>query len=477
MTLLKPSYALSSRWIRGLLLSLLLLLVSLSVVLAQAPITVSSQVEAQFPSAITFTLSATSQSPITSAVLRYRLERISCFEEIVDRHLNFTPSPEVQASWTLDMRKIGGLPTGARLRYQWLIEDADGNRLVTPEETLRFEDTRYPWRSLEQGMVTLRWYQGDEAFASRLMAAAQSALDRLSRDTGTRLEHPVELYIYESTAALRQARIFPQAWEGGVAFPSYGLVAIGIAQEQLAWGEEAVAHELAHLGVYQMSFNCYQDLPTWLNEGLAEYAEGDPTPDERSRLEQAIAASSIISVKSLSSSFPADPQQALLSYAESRSIVAFLIQDYGQDKLLELVDSLRRGHTYDQALLQTYGFDTQGLDAAWRDSIGAPPPPPPATPGPTPAPAATPTPLSTPPTPVPTQSPAPVTQATPTPTPTATPTPQPPTRGGFSCARGGALSLPKGGAGPAGADLGALLGIGMLLTAGVARWSARGRRG
>ncbi|MEK7848979.1 MAG: peptidase MA family metallohydrolase, partial [Chloroflexota bacterium] len=341
---MKPSYGLSSRWIRGLLLALALLVAGLAPTLAQAPpsapaIAAPPQVEARFPTAIAFSLSATSQSPITRAVLRYRLDRIGCFEELVDRHPEFSPSTELEVSWTLDMRKIGGLPTGARLRYQWLVEDAAGNRQATPEKVLRFEDTRYSWRNLRQGMVTLYWYRGNEAFASRLLAAAQAALDRLSQDTGTRLERPVELYIYESAAALRQARVFPQAWEGGVAFPAYGVVAIGVAQDQVQWGEGAVAHELAHLGIYQMSFNCYQDLPTWLNEGLATYAEGDPAPDQRLRLQQAIAANQLISVRSLSSSFPADPEQARLSYAESRSLVAFLIEKYGQEKMTQLLSA------------------------------------------------------------------------------------------------------------------------------------------
>ncbi len=386
MTLLKPSYALRYRWISGLLLGALLILASPTPVASQTLISTRTQIDVQFPASITFSLNASSNSPITRVVLRYKMDRLSCFEEIVDRHVDFSPSTELQVSWVINMRKIGGLPSGARIHYQWLIEDEAGNRHETPKETLMFEDSRYQWRTLKQGMVTLYWYEGDDAFASRLMSASQASLDRLGRETGASLDRPTALYIYENTTALRQARVFPQAWEGGVAFPDYGLVAIGIAPQDVVWGEEAVAHELAHLLVYQMSFNCYQDLPTWLNEGLAEYAEGEPSSDERSRLERAIASNRLISVKSLSSSFSADPQQALLSYNESRSLVAFLIQEYNQDLLLEAVDWIRKGHTYDEALLRVYGFDTDGLEAAWRQSIGAPPPfttSPSATPAPT----------------------------------------------------------------------------------------------
>ena len=35
-----------------------------------------------------------------------------------------------------------------------------------------------------------------------------------------------------------------------------------------------LVHELAHLLVRELTFNCFGGLPTWLNEGLATYSEG-----------------------------------------------------------------------------------------------------------------------------------------------------------------------------------------------------------
>jgi hypothetical protein len=74
----------------------------------------------------------------------------------------------------------------------------------------------------------------------------------------------------------------------------------------------------------------------------------------------------------LSAGFSEVADKANLSYSQSYSIVNFLIETYGQGKMTELLTSLRDGATIDNALTATYGFNIEGLDDAWRNSIGAP---------------------------------------------------------------------------------------------------------
>ena len=410
-------------------------------------------VEVDFPSAITFRLRAEAPVEITRAVLRYELERITCFQEVVERQGTLTPGKRVEATWTWDMRKTGGLPAGATMKYSWTVTDAQGGKHQTEEKTFIFEDQRYSWRKIESERVTLFWYRGDEAFARRLLQASTTTLERLKKEVGAELERGVKLYIYESSEALRGARVFPQAWEGGVAFPDYGIMAIGIGPRELSWGEGAIAHELAHLVTYQMTYNCYSSIPVWLNEGLSMYAEGGLTPDYSSRLRQARERNTLISVKTLASPFPADPDGALLSYAQSFSLVDYLIKTYGREKMLAVLRAFKEGLGYDEALMKVYGFDMAGLDQAWRLSVGASPaptpPPPPATPETTPTPVASPTP----------QPPVPPS----TPLPTSPP----------SLARG--LVSCKSGYSP-GADLGSLLAGGLfLLLALIRRKNINGR--
>jgi hypothetical protein len=163
--------------------------------------------------------------------------------------------------------------------------------------------------------------------------------------------------------------IFPQEWTGGVTFTRFGTIAIGISPNDLGWGKRAMSHELAHLLIHQVTLNPYNSIPTWLSEGLAMYAEGPLESGYVDLLSDAVKQQSLISVRSLASPFSAFPEQAVLSYAQSYSLVEFLISSYGQPKMLELLNTFREGSDYDAALISVYGFDMDGLNGLWQDYI------------------------------------------------------------------------------------------------------------
>jgi len=360
------------RSLLALAICLFLILPSPVLVQAQGGLTIlDSSAQVEFPSHLNFSLSAGSDVNITDIRLHYTVDRISFAQVTSEVYIEFAPNTTVDVSWAWDMRRTGGLPPGATIGYWWTVEDAKGAKVKTTPVRVQFDDLRYSWYSLTEGMVTIYWYKGDEAFAHELMAAAQQALARLTEDTGAYLERPARIYIYADARDLQGAMIFPQEWTGGVAYTRYGTIAIGIPLNNLDWGKRAIAHELAHLVIHQMTLNPYNDLPTWLDEGLAMYAEGSPDPALVAYLNKAIAEDSLISVRSLSSPFSAYAGEASLSYAQSYSLVEFLITSYGRGKSLELLNTFRQGSSYDGALNKVYGFDMDGLNTLWRDYITA----------------------------------------------------------------------------------------------------------
>jgi hypothetical protein len=55
----------------------------------------------------------------------------------------------------------------------------------------------------------------------------------------------------------------------------------------------------------------------------------------------------------------------------SFSVVDFLIHEYGRQQMTDLLLQLQGGATQDDALQAVYGLNVDGLEAAWRASIGA----------------------------------------------------------------------------------------------------------
>lgn len=323
----------------------------------------------EFPARLTFDLTATSDVEISNIRFCYQINRTSFAEVTSEVKIDFIPATKVSTRWSLEMVKVGGLPPGSSLDYWWQVTDASGRYRETEPAEVVFQDNRYDWQSLTEGMVTLYWYYGDNTFADDLMAAAREALLRLYDFTGVELEVPVKLYIYASAADLQGSMIFPQEWTGGVAFTNYGIMAIGVSPENLDWGTDAIAHELTHLVIEQVILNPYSGIPVWLNEGLAMSSERDLNPSLANYLHGAVASRNFISVKSLASPFSAYAGEAALSYAQSYSIVQYLVSTYGQEKMFGLLHTFREGATYDDALEQVYGFDMLGLDDLWQEWV------------------------------------------------------------------------------------------------------------
>jgi len=342
--------------ILALAVCLLLTILSPTFVQAQSGLAViDSSAEADFPSRLNFNLSAQSDTDITDIRLCYTLERAGFAQVISEVYIEFTPDTTVDV--------------GCSVEYWWLVADGSGDRVETSPAQVQFDDIRYDWRILTEGKVTLYWYNGNDAFAGELMAKAQEALARLAEDTGAELERQARLYIYADSGDLQGAMIYPQEWTGGVAFTRYGTMAIGIAPKNIDWGKGAIAHELTHLVIHQITLNPYNSLPVWLDEGLAVRSEGLLDPQFSTALAGAIATDSLISVQSLSSPFSAFSGEAILSYAQSYSLVEYLIAGYGQEKMAELLTVFREGSGYDDALEEVYGFDMDGLDELWRDYV------------------------------------------------------------------------------------------------------------
>ena len=80
-------------------------------------------------------------------------------------YVTFSPATTVNATYTLDMLKVGGLPPGTYVDYWWAVKDASGARLETKPTQYQINDNRYKWQNLSQGKVNLFWYQGNNSFA------------------------------------------------------------------------------------------------------------------------------------------------------------------------------------------------------------------------------------------------------------------------------------------------------------------------
>jgi hypothetical protein len=357
------------------LILLLLLLGSLALpARAQTGISlVSDKITLTFPESALFSAEFTSNANIDSVVLEYGVDQLTCGTVEAKTFPQVTASTDVKVEWTWEMRQSGSLPPGASIWWRWQVHDVNGTQFTSPLQTTIWLDSIHNWQVISGSNINLHFYNGGQSFGQQLHDAASQALTRLSQDIGIGTDKPVDLYIYASVDDLKASILYEPAWVGGEAFPGNNIVIIGISPDELDWGKSTEAHELTHVLVGHLTFSCLGFIPTWLNEGLAMYGEGGPQAAEQTQFEQAKAADKLLSLRSLVGGFSEESDRATLSYTEAFSVVNFMVKSYGQAKMLALLDGLHNGQAPEDALKAVYGFDTDGLEDAWRAAIGAPP--------------------------------------------------------------------------------------------------------
>jgi hypothetical protein len=365
------------RWLLGLSTFLILtlgLVLALSSTAASAQdnvLTVEDQsVEIDFPARITFNLTIDSPRPVERLELRYQ----PVFSDVsrAERPDFDRNERRITTSHELDLR-TRYLPPGIDIEYRWIVTLDNGQQLETPQQSFFFNDNRYDWIERTEGPVSIYFYDGGDSFGELAMEVTNRTLERFGSDFDVQLDDPINIVIYGSVADFQDALPYNSPeWIGGFADPGQNLIVAGIAPGSGAATEmgRMLTHEVVHLLVAQATLNPFNGPPRWLDEGLAiNYQE---VQEERFRrvLNLAMDEGRLIPLPALRSSFPSDPDLAILSYAQSESIVEFLIDEYGYESIAALLVVYRDGVSHGQAVERTLGRSLDELDAEWKEWLG-----------------------------------------------------------------------------------------------------------
>ncbi len=343
---------------------------------AQGPITVSANnFTSNFPSQLVFQLEAQSSSKITDVALITQIDNIPSSGRQLPQ---FTSDNQVKVryEWSLSRNYV---PPGVSGQYWWTIRDSAGNNLETPKQPFRVEDTSHAWKKLSNEQLALNWYSGGDSFGKALFDNGVASMKQLQQDTSVTVDRQIQVWIYASrTDFFRALEPGATEWTGGRAYPEHAIVMINVEPNQLEWGKGATAHELTHQVIHQKIRSPLGGLsmPHWVDEGLAVYYEGTPgqvDPQFSGPLSSAIRNDTLVPVRSLTGSFPADSRAAELAYGESWSVVDFIFRHYGKEKMAQLLQGFKTGGFYDDIFKQVLGVDTDGLEAEWRKDVGAKP--------------------------------------------------------------------------------------------------------
>jgi hypothetical protein len=262
---------------------------------------------------------------------------------------------------------------GAGITYYWEITDASGGRLITEEQTTTYEDDRFEWQKLEEGNLSVLYYFGDVASQESVLRAARETIARFSDLLNTTIDFPVKIWVYRTAAEMAPAVASRRGQGPNTSIQTLGEVAA--ADTALVSRDSAfldvVRHELAHIVTGRATRGHITEIPTWINEGLSTFAQNRLLESEEQALALAIQRNRVLPITSLNASARGSAGDVSVFYAQSGSIIAFMVNTFGDDKFGEFIGALANDTT-DKALQAVYGFDQLGLENQWRKAVGLP---------------------------------------------------------------------------------------------------------
>ena len=285
----------------------------------------------------------------------------------------------------------GSLYPNTRVELGFRLTFDDGRIVDTPTTTIRYEDDRFEWRTLEGPLVRVHWAEGDDGFGRRTLDIGERAVEDATALLGVDETQPIDFFVYADRDAFFDI-LGPAIQEnvGGVALAEIRTMFANIEPSQVndPWVGIVIPHELTHLVFDTATRNPYHEPPHWLNEGLADYLAQGYNAGARGAVENAARSGAIMPLRALVGRFPTTPDRFSLAYDESVSAIDFLIRTYGQDALVGLIRSYADGVSDDLAFEDALGVNVAGFEAAWLADIGIEEPPAygprPAPPGPLP---------------------------------------------------------------------------------------------
>jgi hypothetical protein len=130
--------------------------------------------------------------------------------------------------------------------------------------------------------------------------------------------------------------------------------------------EATLKHELCHLLLHSNIES--EKLPRWLDEGVCQWASGGVAElmanDGDKALAKATISDRLISLGNLRS-FPRDEKSLLLAYEESKSLVEYIVNEYGEQGILQILGYLKGGYSTDGAIRKSLSVVAPELEMKW----------------------------------------------------------------------------------------------------------------
>jgi len=261
----------------------------------------------------------------------------------------------------------------ARVQWQWVLEMQPHrpNLREKIEKALREEAVEENFRRSDSRHFTLSFPPGTP---SRSLSEVLAHLERAYLETGQKFGRvfppsPIQVIVYNSEGFIDATQLGEHVgglYDGKIRIPLVDMEGNVLDDHEL---KRRLYHEYTHVVV---RFLAADNVPWWLNEGLAETFSRDFSRQRTTVLEQAYQNGILFSLADLEGSQlrRLDVAALRLAYCQSHATVHFLYSRHGSRALRAMMSSLAEGVESEQALKANYRYSYETLENEVIRSFG-----------------------------------------------------------------------------------------------------------
>ena len=230
----------------------------------------------------------------------------------------------------------------------------------------------FEWRILKTPHFDVHFNEGQRALAARTAVILEHGYQKLSIDFSHDIEWRIPVIVYGSHSDFQQTNV---TWslipEGVQAFaePLRKRMVLHFSGSHVDYTHTTI-HELVHIFTFDIVYgnllksvfsrNMLFHIPLWFAEGLAEYYSSGYDEEVEMFMRDATVFDYLSDL---------DYTRGYMTYKSGQSVVYYLCDTYGPEKVIEIMEQLRYLRSMERALKNTIGLSTSELSRNWKKSM------------------------------------------------------------------------------------------------------------
>lgn len=230
----------------------------------------------------------------------------------------------------------------------------------------------FEWKYIESDHFNVYFHDDQVELAKFTALSAEEALKSIQKTLNYKIEEKIRLIVYNSHNEYQQTNViqmFMSEGIGGVTEGYKNRVVIPF-QGSYAQFKHVIHHELVHAvlndllfgGTIQssLSTNSFR-LPTWMNEGFAEWQSIGGMDNQTDMFMRDITISEQLPALNRISGY--------MSYRAGQTFYWYIAEKYGKEKVGELINRLKVYKNLDQAFLNSFKMKFEDFSDKWEKDI------------------------------------------------------------------------------------------------------------